>query len=227
MPAHDGRLLLRRSLLSGTGACALVACYSLWRYPGILVPPRPAAITGGLFAVVLVVYWGVTIYSTRGKRGDVHRGAHLGLVWGILIASFWSVEVAAGNLADPQTFGLAALYFGAAGLAFLSPLFAGIAGARRSGRILAGSLVGLWSGLVSGVLTFLIIMAVTYVFLDSLLLDPQNQTDFQRSGAPDIVAFVVGDSLAGATGHLIIGAILGPSLGTVGGVLGKSLARRA
>jgi hypothetical protein len=51
--------------------------------------------------------------------------------------------------------------------------------------------------------------------------------DTKLSGAPDIVSFVIGDSLAGATGHLIIGAILRPSLGAVGGVVGKSLARRA
>jgi hypothetical protein len=56
-----------------------------------------------------------------------------------------------------------------------------------------------------------------------MLEDPQNMLQFQRGSAPDLVTFVMGDSLAGATGHLVIGLILCPGLGTIGGILGRIL----
>jgi hypothetical protein len=84
-------------------------------------------------------------------------------------------------------------------------------------------LVGLWSGIVSGPLAFLILMTLTYLFLNTMLHDPQNALQFKESGAPDLVTFIIGDSLAGATGHLVIGLVLGPGLGLIGGVIGKAL----
>jgi hypothetical protein len=84
-------------------------------------------------------------------------------------------------------------------------------------------LVGLWSGIVSGLLTFLSLMTITYVFLQTMLQDPQNMIQFQGSGARDLATFVIGDSLAGATGHLVIGLVLGPGLGGIGGLIGKGL----
>jgi hypothetical protein len=223
MHSPDMRRLLRRSQLAGTALCLLVTCYSLWRYPGIMTEVGPVA--AAVFAAVFVFYCAAALYLTHDTRPEANRDARLGLFWGILIAGLWSVEVAAGNLMNPEGFGVPALYFGATALAFIAPLFAGMAGGRQSGRILGGSLVGLFSGLVSGLLTFLIIMGMCHVFLDRLLLDPQNQAEFRRGSAPDIATFVVGDCLAGALGHLVIGLVLGPVLGTIGGVLGKSLAR--
>ena len=83
--------------------------------------------------------------------------------------------------------------------------------------------MGLWSGIVSGLLAFLILMTITYLFLNIMRSDPQNVLQFQGSGARDLTTFVVGDSLAGATGHLVIGPVLGSGLGLVGGVIGKAL----
>jgi hypothetical protein len=87
------------------------------------------------------------------------------------------------------------------------------------------ALIGLWSGIISGLLTFLCLMAITYLFLNIMLRDPQNILQFGTSGAPDLATFVIGDSLAGAVGHLVIGLVLGPAFGTIGTLLGKALAQ--
>src|ERR1041384_5615014 len=48
----------------------------------------------------------------------------------------------------------------------------------------------------------------THPLLHTMFQDSQNKLQFQESGAPDLVTFIVGDSLAGAIGHLIIGLLL-------------------
>jgi len=42
-----------------------------------------------------------------------------------------------------------------------------------------------------------------------------------------MTTFVIGDSLAGAVGHLVIGLVLGPAFGALGGLVGKVFARQA
>ena len=209
-----------------TGAvllCLFITLYSLLRYPGILVPLR----TGLIYAVILVltcltdllIIWRLT---SRAEAESLWI-AHQSLKWGLLIAAFWLIEMVTGNLLDARSGTVRTLYFGSSFLAFLLPLVAGIWGSRRSGNVRAGMLMGLSSGVVSGLLAFLILMTITYLFLNNMLTDPENLLQFQNSGAPDLVTFVIGDSLAGATGHLVIGLVLGPGLGLVGGVIGKAL----
>jgi len=70
-------------------------------------------------------------------------------------------------------------------------------------------------------LTFLILMVVTYLFLNTFLQDPENILQSQMSGTTNLTAFVVGDSLAGGIGHLMIGLVLGIGLGAIGGVIYK------
>jgi hypothetical protein len=165
----------------------------------------------------------IVLRLTRGTDSDEAWIANLGLTWGIMIAGFWLIEIIAGNLLNPKYSLVQIIYFGSSAIAFSLPFFAGIWGASQSGLIRTGTMIGLWIGIVSGLLTFLSLMAVTYLFLNHMLQDPQNMLQFQQSSAPDLVTFVMGDSLAGATGHLVIGLILCPGLGTIGGIIGRML----
>ncbi len=216
--------LIRQTVMIGVLLCLLVTGYSLFRFPGILLPPQVAIIFAGVFHVVLLIYVVIVWRSTQSTDSNEAWIAHRGATWGIIVAGFWLIEIVAGNLLDPNHRAVQIIYFGSSIIAFAVPFFAGIWGAKRSGTIRAGTLVGLWSGIVSGLLTFLSLMAVTYLFINNMLKDPQNILQFQRSGAPNLVTFIIGDSLAGATGHLVIGLVLGPGLGTIGGVICKALA---
>jgi hypothetical protein len=206
--------------------CSLVTGYSLLRYPGVLVPLRVGLLYAGVLVVVLLSYLVMVWHLTHSMEAESLWIARLGLNWGLLIAFFWLIEMTTGNLLDAQSGLVRILYFGSSILAFSLPLFAGIWGTRQSGKIRMGMLAGLWSGIISGLLAFLILMTITYLFLNPILQDPQNLSQFQGSGTPDIATFVIGDSLAGATGHLVIGLVLGPASGFMGGVIGKSLSLR-
>ena len=201
----------------------VVAGYSLLRYPGILLPLRVGLAFAAILLVTLLSYLMITWRLTRSKDSDAAWGARYGLNWGILIAGFWLLEIVAGNLLNPQYSIVKIVYFGSSAMAFSLPFFAGIFGALHSGLIRMGILIGVWSGIVSGLLTFLSLMAVTYLFLNRLLHDPQNMLQFQGSGTPDLATFVIGDSLAGATGHLVIGLVLVPGFAAIGAAIGKAL----
>jgi hypothetical protein len=217
---------IRQTVVIGIALCLLVTGYSLLRYPAILLPLRVGIVFASVFLVVLLGYVIIAWRLTQSTDSDAAWIANHGLIWGIMTAGFWLIEIVAGNLFDPRHSAVQIIYFGSSVTAFALPFFAGIWGAKRSGTIRAGTLVGLWSGIVSGLLTFLSLMAVTYLFINNMLKDPQNILQFQGSGAPDLVTFVIGDSLAGATGHLVIGLILGPALGAIGGVIRQFLEHR-
>jgi hypothetical protein len=217
------RFSLRQIVTDAVVLCLSVTAYSLLRYPGILVPLRTGMLYSGVLVAVLLTYLLIAWRLTGNDDSDSVLAAGPGLNWGLIIAIFWLIEMLAGNLFDGKSSLVRIFYFGSSILAFGLPLFAGIWGLKKSGRIRDGMLIGLWSGIVSGLLAFLILMMITYLFLNTMLRDPQNALQFKESGAPDLVTFIIGDSLAGATGHLLIGIILGTALGSVGGLLGKGL----
>jgi hypothetical protein len=214
---------IRQVVILGIVLVLAVTGYSMLRYPGILLPRRVGLLFAGVLLVALLSYLIITWRLTLHMDSDATWSAHQGLNCGFLIAGFWFLEIVAGNLLDPTYTVVRILYFGSSLVAFSLPLFAGIFGALHSGMIRTGILIGVWSGIVSGLLTFLSLMAVTVVFLNQMLQDPQNILQFQGSGASDLVTFVMGDSLAGATGHLVIGLLLAPGFAAIGAVFGKAL----
>lgn len=224
MNARLSLSFLRMSAITGVILCILLTGFSLLHYPAILYPLRIGITYLVILAIVLLSYIILALLMTRNSESVSVWLARRGLKWGLVIASFWLFEIITGNLLDPKYSLVKLFYFGSSILAFALPMFAGVEAARQTGLIRHGALVGLWGGIVSGILTFLCLMAVTYVFLNTLLHDPQNLLQFRESGAPDLATFVMGDSLAGATGHLVIGLILGPSFGAIGGLLGKAFA---
>ncbi len=110
-----------------------------------------------------------------------------------------------------------------AACAFSTPLLAGFLGSQQTGRIRTGASIGVWSGLLSGSWTFILLMLLTLGGVNhGLPVDAKDMTQFQHSGAPDIATFLVGEALAGAIVHLaLIGPVWGGILGALGGVLGR------
>ena len=88
---------------------------------------------------------------------------------------------------------------------------------------MAGTLAGFWSGLISGLIAFIVLLCMTYFFMNMLQLDPQNIREFQRNSASDLSTSIVGESLAGGANHLWLGPLLGAGLGAIGGVVGAAL----
>ena len=218
---------LRLGLLTGVLLCLAVVAYGLLRYPAILTPPGPAIAYLLVFAFTAAGYGAMALRGTRPASGAALR---YGVRVGLLTGCAWLLEVAAGNLfgsAGAHRSWVLALYYGTTVTAFGLPVVAGALAARHSGEVASGTIAGLWAGMVSGLITFLGLMVVTYLFLAVLRQDPDNLLEFQRSHAADLSAFLVGDSLAGAINHLwLVGPLLGTAAGTLGGAIGRQLAPR-
>jgi ABC-type dipeptide/oligopeptide/nickel transport system permease component len=102
---------------------------------------------------------------------------------------------------------------------------AGAVTAARSGRLADGAAAGLWSGLVSGTVPMLALVAITLLFPVTVSMDPQNIAEAARSGAPSVLVSAVGDDIVGGINHLWIGPLLGLALGTLGAAARLSISR--
>ncbi len=198
---------------------------------GIAVVQYPASTQQEvLYALALVLLVACGVVVVRGTWSATLAGAtalRLGTLFGLLIGACWVVELYAANLAGTSAGWVLPVYRGStfmAGVVF--PLAAGIVAAARTERSGTGAAVGFWSGLIGGLITFLALMGMTYVFMSNFQQDPQNVRSYLESGERTLSAFIVGDSLFASCSHLLlIGMLWGSVLGAVGGAIGLSLAR--
>jgi len=213
-PAPDA--VLRLSLM--VGALIGLACVGLTL---IRYPASPGQTALYLVAGALLLLCGLAaLVGTRPATADGAVALRLGGVFGLLIGGLWIVEVLTGNLIAIDSAPSHVIYRVSATGAFLLPLVAGGVGAARTGRVRMGLAVGFWSGVLSGLVTFLTLMAITYAFMDLLRHDPQNLRGYAHSGERTLATFIVGDSLFGASAHLaLIGPAWGSALGGLGGAL--------
>lgn len=216
---------VRRGLVVGITLSTLLVGYGLVRYPANL-NHSPASLIFGVLLIVLLVGYGVIAFrwmQTRTAAASV--ALRQGVLWGLRFGTLWLVEVLASNLGfAAATIWTRLAYSGAVLAILVLTLCAGAFAALRSGRIVAGAVVGFWSGLISGQIAFMALLVVSYLFIGILLHDPQNIREFQDDGAPDLATSIVGESLAGGINHLWLGPLVGVSLGALGGVVGAGLA---
>ncbi len=201
--------VLRLSLLGGALIGLAFVALALIRYPA-----SPGQTVLYLVAGALLVLCGLgALAGTHPATADGAEALRLGAAFGLLIGGLWIVEVLTGNLIAIDSILSHVIYRVTTAGAFLLPLVAGGVGAARmgrTGRVQAGLAIGFWSGLLSGLMTFLTLMAVTYAFMGVLEHDPQNLHDYPHSGERTLATFIVGDSLFGASAHLaLIGAAWG------------------
>ena len=86
-------------------------------------------------------------------------------------------------------------------------------------------MAGVWCGIVGSLIAGLALLSLPRLFLGTLQRDAQTLTEFARSGAPDLVTYIVGDYSAAATNHLLIGLLVGLTLGALGAAIGVGVAR--
>lgn len=144
-----------------------------------------------------------------------------GLLWGVAIGLAWAVEVAGGNLIVPHQVG-ARIGQVAAIVAATLPSVAGARGTMVTGRIGTGARIGFWSGVVSGVITFVALAVAGFLVVHFPGL-PGLETPHHPATAltaEELTAFNVGDYFAGEISHLVlIGAPFCSVAGALGGLL--------
>ncbi len=202
--------VVRRGLGVGIVLSTLLVAYGLVRYPANLNDDPASVVYGLLLILLLAGYGAITFRLTRTRTAVAAVALRQGAAWGLVFGVLWLVEVLAGNLSFAiATSWVRLAYYGAMLAVLVLTLAAGAYAALRTGRIAAGTLVGFWSGLISGLITFIILLCVTYLCMGMLQHDPQNIQEFQRSGAPDLATSIVAESLAGGINHLWLGPLVG------------------
>jgi len=227
--AHQTFWQVRISVTTGIGLITLSIIAGLVRYPTLLAESG-AVVYLGLYAVVASGYLVIAWRASRPRSAERAIAIRGGIVWGGILSGLWLMEIITGNFGSTSVI-KTMLYFGATWTAFLLPLLSGFWGARQTGRVQTGTLVGLWGGLVNGLSACLALSVIGLFFNTTIQHDPQTIHEFARSGTADIRAFIFGDFLAGGINHLwFVGPVLGSLTGTLGGFIGVqsgSLANRA
>ena len=222
MEVLAGRLpWLRWSILAGLALVALLFVANVAASPALL---RDAQFPIYLLVLVVLVafYLALTLWWTA--RPILTAALWWGILCGLVTGLGWLLEIGAGNLAVGQTWQLIP-YFGGTLIALALTLLAGATGVLATHTVRGGLIAGTWCGMVSGLIGCLALLALPRLFLVTLQQDAQTIAEFGRSGAPDLVTYIVGDYSAAAIAHLGLGLLLGLVLGALGAVIGAGVVR--
>jgi len=214
--------MIRSSFLAGVGI-GIVLVLLGW----ILVPTTDIlSIAGPL--VILIVY-GVLGYIGAPKldrlNPQILRTASL---FGVLAGVIFVSEVLWEYIALPADNTRAGLIeFGSVfGLYFLS----GLVVAYRTRQLRQGILTAISGAMLGSLIWLIAVLAVFYIFRGSpqqtqVFRAEGNYDDFARGGMSDFNSFIMEDFMGAAFFHLLLGPIVAMILGTIGGLLGKGLAK--
>jgi hypothetical protein len=172
--------------------------------------------------LTLVVVWNgyAAICRTRARTNEDSMVLRDGVRWGLAIGCAWAVVavVPIHIFAADDELG-APLWFLGLFAGLLLPFASGAAGAIKTGRVRIGMRVGFWSGVVGGLIGFLVVVAAgfTTALIPSLQVWPgQSIVEPERIGDTLELAFYI---------MFVFGTIWGVVAGTIGGWIGLRLYR--
>src|SRR5450631_1585088 len=153
-----------------------------------------------------------------------------GLIFGLIQTAIALTTALVTSLTDPLGLN-AGLTFGLGSLIFLTSLaayfIAGTFAAKQTGRVGTGTISGLWTGVVYGVLGCIITIVLFLTIRYPKLVDHYNTVGYPTSITP---ATTRAASMAGGIGFPIFGLFvaigIGAGIGALGGLLGRSQARK-
>lgn len=215
---------LRNYILTGLGLCVLTLAFCMVRYPdfarGLLGVPRFLAL------MVVVVVWNAyaAIFRTHPVTSEDSMVLDYGVKWGLAIGCAWAiVAMVPINIFTPNDEMGAPLWFLGLFSAVVLPFVFGAAGAIKTGKVRIGMRIGFWSGVVGGLIGFLVVVAAGF----TTVLIPGLRGWADPAANQAIVASErIGDTLLLAIYIMfLVGSAFGVIAGTVGGWIGLKLYR--
>jgi hypothetical protein len=208
-----GGASLRAVVFAGVVAAVALAAYGLARYPGLRVG-HDTWVSVAAFPTLLVFYAAITLALSRGATLPAAAARHYGLAGGLAIGAAWFLVLSPpGALKDWVLVPLAVTLLGPACVAAL---------ASRSGRdVTAGTRAALWSGIVGGLIAFIVWMTVTYV-RDGRPYDAGLLRDFGHSGSPDLATYAVRNDFGSGLVLLVLIPVVALAFGSLGARLPRA-----
>jgi hypothetical protein len=202
---------VRVALLVAVAATGGLAAYAPVRYPAL----RSGAGTWlgeAALALLLLAYAAAGLALSRGSAARAVASRRYGLAGGLCVGLAWLMVVAPVAPAVIEK----RLVFLPLTVALLAPAVVAALAGRASGDARAATAASLWSGLLGGLLVFVIWATTTYV-RDGRPYDAQMLRDFHASGSRDLGAYAVSDNLGAALGMLLIVPFAALALGSLTG----------
>jgi hypothetical protein len=221
-------MTLSRALLLGVSAAVLLVGLGLSLYPTTL--SASAEGPRGVLAVglVLVLYGVAGAWLPRRLERRSPWLLNTAITFGLLAGAVYAFEIGLEYVllpADNSPYAL--IEFGAI---FVLYFAAGLAAAQRTGRARDGLSAALTAALISTLIWYLVLLAVTYAMRGTpqqaaVMRAEGNFEDFARSGMTDFSAWLMQDLLGAGFFHLLLGPIAAAILGGAGALAGVGLRR--
>jgi hypothetical protein len=80
--------------------------------------------------------------------------------------------------------------------------------------------------MLSALITWIVLLLLTYVLMSRLQSYPRYMQGLAHSGTYDIAVYIVRNAIVAATGYLVVGPVVGLVFGALGALPGKVFARR-
>lgn len=205
-----GDRAVRAIVLGAVAAAIALAAYGLVRYPGLRTGSGVWSAVAA-FLIIVAVYAFLALVLARGMSEHARTARRYGLVAGLGTGMAWLLIIAPAAISKSVVFLPLAV-------ALLGPVVVAALAGRASRDSRTATAAALWSGLIGGLLVFVVWVAATYSD-DGRPYDAQMLRDFNRSGSRDLVAYAISDNLGAALGLLVIIPVVALALGSLTGRL--------
>jgi hypothetical protein len=213
---RDG-MSVRALVLAAIASALCLGAYGLVRYPALRSGPADWA-SVCFFVLLLLGYAGAALMLSQGGTRQARAARRYGLLGGLVVGGAWLLILAPGDA-------FKALVALPLAVALLGPASVALLAARANRDAKAATGAALWSGLVGGLLVFIVWVTVTYARAGRPY-DAQLLRDFHASGSHDLAAYAVADDLGAGLVMLMIVPLLALALGSLGARLVVERARR-
>lgn len=223
LPEQSG---LARSLYIALFLCLLLLGYGLIRYRGMLVFSGQGLLFAGLLLLLTLIFAAYAFLGREISEGfgrEEMWAQRQGMNFGLLVALFWVAEVVVDNIIP--TFNLVIAIACIVGVLVVQ-FIAGVYGAQHTRSFSFGLRIGLWSGMLSSLIAWIVLLVLTYILMPQLQGYSRYMQGFAHSGTSDIMTYIVKNAISAATGYLVIGPVMGLAFGALGALVGKFFAGR-
>ena len=178
----------------------------------------PGAISTLVWLGISFVAAAIVVICSNSSKSivvDLRFATAAGLLGGIILMTHMALENFGARVGEDWRLTLAVML-----ATFAIWLSSGWRTARRHSALVAGTVAGCWTAIIS------VILVITFGFVGMYFDIPsrgyvQTWPEYLRSGSSDPQGFAIVSTLDAGSGHLITALLLGPILGCVGWFIGS------